>query len=213
MITPIAMLPDDYVRFSPITAEIFLHDKSRILAVNTTFLRALTSFVADRQHDPLQVLYRMGFLWGHQAYAYIESLIRTLFPSLTNIRDLPMSDFHRLFAEHLARMGWGHFELKRRDDFLFVDLNESVFADSFSGQNLKHPTICSLYAGFFSGIFGRISEMDLGCVEITCKHDGYENCAFLLDTRETIDQFTAQQRKGETPLQAFEKMKSAMGGQ
>jgi predicted hydrocarbon binding protein len=210
MTTSTALLPEDYVRFSPITAEIFLHDNSRILAVNTTFLRTVASIISERQGDPFPVFYRMGFLWGNQAYAYLENLIRAIFPSVSNIRDLSMSDFHRLFAEHLARMGWGHFELKRRDDFLFVDLEQSVVADFLSGQT-GPSTVCSLYAGFFAGIFGRISEMDLGCVEVTCKHDGYENCAFLLDTHETIDQFNAHRRKGDTPLQTFEKMKSALG--
>ncbi len=196
-----SLLPDQYIKFSPVTAEIFLNQSSRIFAVDACFLRTLSTHVTGVwKQDSADVLYRMGYLWGHQAFMYLESLVRTVFPQTPNLRDLSMADFQRLFTEHLSALGWGHFELAKRDDFLFVDLHSSATAEVLPKER---PTSCELYAGFFAGIFGRISEMELGCCEITCQHDGYNNCSFLLDTTETLSRLTSLRAKTLSPLDAF----------
>lgn len=122
-----------------------------------------------------------------------------------------MPQFHRLFTNHLAAMGWGNFELKRRDDFLFVDLYDSFVVESLKSNEKTATTVCDLYAGFLAGIFSRISNMQLACLEITCMIEGYEFCSFLLDNEETIGQLKETISHGMTPLEAFQKLKKEIG--
>ena len=204
------ILPENYVQFSPLTSEIAVHGSLRGIAFDKGFLRGLTSFV--RAHYPKksnEILYRIGYQWGQEVYVKIEDLALLIFPEIRSIKDLSMNQFHQLFTNHLAALGWGNFELKRRDDFLFVDLYNSIIVDAVkTGNKTVHAdTACNLYAGFFAGIFGRISNMELACVEITCKTEGYEWCSFLLDNEETINIIHRHIRQNFSPLEAFQKVK------
>ncbi|MCK6542913.1 hypothetical protein L6Q79_09545 [bacterium] len=208
-------LPENYTAFSPVSAEIFVQNTNRSFAVDTVFLKALQQSFARlyAAHDQ-DALYRTGVQWGNSVYAKIETLALTMHPDAKSIREIPMPDFHRLFTNHLAALGWGNFELKRRDDFLFVDLYHSLWVEMLQSQthDSKPHTSCALYAGFFAGIFSRISNMPLACIEITCKNEGYEHCSFLLDNEETIAMVKARISGKTTPLDAFEKVKKEFEG-
>lgn len=201
------ILPENYVQFSPLNSEIAVHDSLRGVAFDKAFLQGLSSFVSAKSpKKPGDILYSIGYQWGQEVYVKIESLAMLIFPEIRSIKDLSMNQFHQLFTNHLAALGWGNFELKRRDDFLFVDLYNSIMVDTVKAGNKAH-TACELYAGFFAGIFGRISNMELACVEITCKTEGYEWCSFLLDNEETIQMIHKHIRQNFSPLEAFQKVK------
>jgi hypothetical protein len=207
------ILPRDYVSFSPLTAEILLNGNQRGMAIDRTFLTGLQRYLQTQFQDRYtRILYEVGFAWGGQAYAQIEAMALTVFPEVRNIKELNMNRFHQLFTNHLSSMGWGNFELKRRDNFLFVDLYDSLYVDVLKNEPIwggtgKPYTVCHLYAGFFAGIFSRISNMDLACLEITCMIDGYENCSFLLDNADTVRKIGARVQSGLAPLEAFQKAK------
>ena len=204
------ILPDNYVQFSPLNSEITVHESSRGLALDKAFFGGCLNFIEARfpNHEK-ELLYRIGYQWGEEVYSKIERLAMLTFPEVRSIKDLSMDQFHQLFTNHLAALGWGNFELKRRDDFLFVDLYHSIFA--YPNQENKteadYKTACDLYAGFFAGIFSRISNMKLDCVEITCKTEGYEWCSFLLDNAETIGMVHKYRKQNFSPLEAFQKIK------
>jgi predicted hydrocarbon binding protein len=201
------ILPENYVQFSPLNSEIAVHESLRGVALDKSFLSGLLAFIEN--HYPKEnkdILYRIGYQWGKEVYSKVENLALMLFPETRSIKDLSMSQFHQLFTNHLAALGWGNFELKRRDDFLFVDLYNSIMVDTAKTKT-DGDTGCELYAGFFAGIFSRISNMELSCVEITCKADGYEWCSFLLDNEETVNLIHKQIRQNFSPLEAFQKVK------
>lgn len=204
------ILPDNYVQFSPLNSEVTVHLAGRALALDKAFFAGCLHFIET--HFPGQeknLLYRIGFQWGEEVYSKIEHLAFLTYPDVRSIKELSMDQFHQIFTSHLAALGWGNFELKRRDDFLFVDLYNSVMVDSVSNNKTEHDTLtaCTLYAGFFAGIFGRISNMALACVEITCKSEGYEWCSFLLDNEETIGLVHKYIKQKFSPLEAFQKIK------
>ncbi len=208
------VLPGNYIQFSPVTAEIFVNGTQRGWALDANFLRSLHGYLRKYfAKDREVILYRAGFEWGERAYQRIETLALSLYPGAKNIKELSMDQFHRLFTNHIAATGWGNFELKRRDDFLFVDLFNSLYADmlkaskSANGEAAHDHTACHLYAGFFAGLFGRISNMPLACIEITCQTDGYENCSFLLDSPDTIASVEKHIHKPMAPLEAFQTVK------
>ncbi len=204
------ILPDNYVQFSPLTAEITVDGETRAVAIDRGFLNGALEFVQERFPDRhREIWYRIGFSWGEEIYTKVEKLALKLFPETRSIKDLSMSQFHRIFTNHLAALGWGNFELKRRDDFLFVDLYNSILTDSdkTAKTGTSSDTGCDLYAGFFAGIFSRISKMPLACVEITCRTEGYEWCSFLLDNEETIGLVKNYIGQNYSPLEAFQKVK------
>jgi predicted hydrocarbon binding protein len=204
------ILPENYVQFSPLNSEIAVHDSLRGIAFDKGFLQGLLSFVTVQNPKKSgAILYRIGYQWGQEVYVKIEDLALLTFPEVRSIKDLSMNQFHQLFTNYLAALGWGNFELKRRDDFLFVDLYNSIMVDAVKTGNKAAPvdTACELYAGFFAGIFGRISNMELACVEITCKTEGYEWCSFLLDNEDTVNMIHKHIRQNFSPLEAFQKVK------
>lgn len=204
------VLPDHYVQFSPVSAETVLHQHGRLLGLDINFLKSLTGHLGKKFGPKSeQALYDIGYQWGLAIYQDIEKLALGLHPGVQSIKDLNMNQFHRMFTNHLAAIGWGNFELKRRDDFLFVDLHESIFVAMQKALDEKPGahTICPMYAGFFAGIFSRISNMDLACIEITCACDGYEHCSFVLDNRDTILAIKSRIKNNVTPLAAFEQVK------
>jgi predicted hydrocarbon binding protein len=205
------ILPDNYVQFSPLIPEITVNRQTKAMAIDQSFLEGCLNFVNARFPDKTkEVLYDIGYAWGEELYSKVERFALSLFPETRSIKDLSMNQFHQIFTNHLAALGWGNFELKRRDDFLFVDLYNSIFADGIRrGRNENEvETGCDLYAGFFAGIFSRISNMKLACVELTCRLDGYEWCSFLLDNEDTIGAVNAYIRQKFSPLEAFQKVKT-----
>ncbi|MBL7961987.1 hypothetical protein JNL27_17265 [bacterium] len=204
------ILPDNFVQFLPLSSEIIIHESLRGLALDKSFFNGCINFIKTRfpKHDK-ELLYRIGFQWGDEVYSKIERLALLTFPEVRTIKDLSMDQFHQLFTNYLAALGWGNFELKRRDDFLFVDLHNSILVNDVianaTGDDSK--TACELYAGFFAGIFSRISNMNLSCVEITCKSEGYEWCSFLLDNDDTIGMVNTYIKQHFSPLEAFQKIK------
>lgn len=206
------ILPEEYVGFYPLTAEIQINRSERGVAIEPTLLHAWTKSL-QRLHpeDWANRLYDAGFDWGVAAYGRIESLALSVFPEVRQIKDLNMSRFHQLFTNHLAATGWGNFELKRRDGFLFVDLYDSFVVHGLktaeSSEADRASTVCHLYAGFFGGVFSRISNMSLACVEITCQHDGFENCSFLLDNADTVAMIQRRIQGGASPLEAYQKVR------
>lgn len=206
------VLPEHYIKHSPVTAEIIMDEQHRVMALDTVFLSALHRFIQDTYGERAPaVLYQTGFYWGGQAYQSIEKLALSVYADVKTIKELSMPQFHRLFTNHLAAMGWGNFELKRRDDFLFVDLYDSLVVDALKTLEKNAATVCDLYAGFFAGIFSKISNMPLACLEITCMIEGYEFCSFLLDNEETIGQLKEYTGRGMTPLESFQKLKKEIG--
>ncbi|NUM79433.1 hypothetical protein HUU42_01405 [bacterium] len=206
------VLPENYIKHSPVTAEIVMNEQHRVMALDTVFLSSLHQFIRQNYGEHYSsVLYKTGFHWGDQAYQSIEKLALSVYSGVKSIKELSMPQFHRLFTNHLAAMGWGNFELKRRDDFLFVDLYDSLVVESLKTHEKNGTTVCDLYAGFFAGIFSRISNMPLACLEITCTIEGYEFCSFLLDNEETIGQLKQYVGHGMTPLEAFQKLKKEIG--
>jgi len=204
------ILPDNYIRHSPVTGELFVNQTHRAMTLDVHFINSLHLYIREKyKSDPSRILYNLGYHWGNSAYQNIEDLALEIFKDVKSIRELAMPRFHRLFTNHLAALGWGNFELKRRDDFLFVDLYNSLVVDALASTD-KHSA-CDLYAGFFAGIFSRISNMSLACIEITCKSDGYENCSFLLDSQETIAEVYEYVKQKLTPLEAFDKLKREVG--
>jgi predicted hydrocarbon binding protein len=208
------VLPDNYIEFSPITAEIFVNRSRRGWALDPDFIISIHHYLANHFGiDHNRILYETGFQWGDRAYQQIESLALSLYPDVKSIKALSMDQFHRLFTNHMAATGWGNFELKRRDDFLFVDLYRSLYVDMLKAAKPAETdesgprTVCYLYSGFFAGLFSRISQMPLACVEITCEMDGYENCSFLLDNADTIASVNAYIADAVSPLDAFQKVK------
>jgi predicted hydrocarbon binding protein len=208
------VLPENYIEFSPVTAEIFVNRSRRGWALDGDFMGSIHRYLNKhygKDHD--RILYETGFQWGDRAYQQIESLALSLYPDVKSIKALTMNQFHRLFTNHMAATGWGNFELKRRDDFLFVDLFNSLYVDMLKAANSDDAaasgghTVCFLYSGFFAGLFSRISHMPLACVEITCQMDGYENCSFLLDNADTIASVNTFIASSLSPLEAFEKIK------
>ena len=204
------VLPDGYVEFSPLLAEIQIDGSRRGFAMDATFMIAFHRFLQDTSAENWPALMSdAGYAWGTSSYEKIEKLALEVFPEVKNIKELNMSRFHQLFTNHLASMGWGNFELKRRDNFLFVDLYDSFIVHALKQwpgrEGGRASAVCHLYAGFFGGVFSRISNMKLACLEITCEHDGFENCSFLLDNSETIELIGRKIRAGASPLEAYQK--------
>ncbi len=207
-----SVLPDTYIEFAPITAEIWQNHTQRTIALDADFLYTLDDYLRNKDPENYRdILYQIGEQWGKNAYGYIESLIHTVYPDCHAISELSMNQFHAVFTSHLAAMGWGHFELKRRDELLFVDLYHSLYVDvlrsNATGSGSTTGTVCHLYSGFFSGIFSRLSNMELACMEITCRSEGYEHCSFLLDNIDTINQLYRYMASGIKPLEAYERLK------
>lgn len=204
------ILPDNFVHFSPLSSEIIIHESLRGLALDKGFFGGCINFMKTRfPKNDKELLYQIGFQWGDEVYSKIERLALLTFPKVRSIKDLSMDQFHQLFTNYLAALGWGNFELKRRDDFLFVDLHNSILVDDIKTDvtDDDSKTACELYAGFFAGIFSRISNMNLSCVEITCKSEGYEWCSFLLDNEDTIGMVKSYLKQNFSPLEAFQKIK------
>jgi predicted hydrocarbon binding protein len=206
------ILPQEYIHFSPVNAEIWQNNTRRTIALDINFLSLLDEQIREQDGENyLDILYQIGEQWGQNAYSYVESLIHLVYPDYNSINELSMDQFHAVFTNHLAAMGWGNFELKRRDDLLFVDLFNSLYVDVVqnpsAGKMQTGGTVCQLYGGFFSGIFTKLSNMELSCMEITCRNEGYEHCSFLLDNIETINQLNTYIYNGLKPLEAYEKLK------
>lgn len=204
------ILPDNYVQISPLNSEVTVHGSLRGLALDHCFFDGCIHFIRTRfPNNGKELLYRIGFQWGEEVYTKVENLALLTFPEVRSIKDLSMAQFHQLFTNHLAALGWGNFELKRRDEFLFVDLYNSFLIDASQAEKTEAGvrTDCELYAGFFAGIFSRISNMELACVEITCKAEGYEWCSFLLDNEETVGMVHKYIKQNFSPLDAFQKIK------
>ncbi len=206
------LLPEDYIRYSPVTAEIRGFQDSRLIVFDRRWFQAADAMIRGRFPQKADAIWtKTGLQWGRHTYALLEQLAQTVFPSLNQIQDLAMEEFQTLFTNHIAVMGWGNFELKRRDNFLFVDLYDSLIADYRKEEAAqKKPvnhTVCHLYAGFFAGIFSSLSNMELACLEITCQASGYEHCSFLLDNPETVGMVEHRVQAGLLPLDAFEKIK------
>lgn len=207
------ILPESYLRFSPVTAEIHGYSDQRWVVFDRRWFQSVIQLIRERfpQHYP-KVFEEIGRRWGIHTYRMLENLAQEVFPEINQVQDLGMDAFQNLFTNHLAITGWGNFELKRRDPFLFVDLYESLIVDLMRDDGIlskPYPhTVCHFYAGFFSGIFSSLSNMELRCLEITCLLNGYEHCSFLLDNSEPIAQVEQKIATGLSPLDALDKVKS-----
>lgn len=204
------ILPDQYIVYSPVNADITGFSGERLIAFDRLWMKSVYSVIEKNYPEKAKsIWHKAGLEWGQTAYSIIENLSKTVFPNITNIQDLGMEQFETLFTNHIASNGWGNFELKRRDQFLFVDLYDSLIVDIMKDNEPAGATspVCHIYAGFFAGIFSMLSKMELGCVEITCQANGYEHCSFLLDNPDTVAQVEQRIQAGMTPLDAFEKVK------
>ncbi len=209
------ILPESYIQYSPVNADITGFSGSRLIIFDRQWLRSTDAVIRQRYPREADSIWHMtGLEWGRHSYGLIEKLAKIVFPNLTHIQDLGMEQFQNLFTNHMAMYGWGNFELKRRDQFLFVDLYDSLAVDCLKDHasviQATQKTLCFLYAGFFAGIFSSLSKMDLGCIEITCQVCGYEHCSFLLDNQDTIAMVERSVQKGLSPLDSFELLKKEL---
>ncbi|MCB0834322.1 MAG: hypothetical protein KDC45_12725 [Bacteroidetes bacterium] len=195
--------------FAPVSAEIRTPGGDRVMAVDSDFLVGLT------RPGGAVVPYELGYDWGREMYELLERESLKSFPNINTMRDLAMPDFQKLFSEHLSMLGWGTFELKKRDEFLFVDVHHSPLSDAVSAAPKKDmpSTSCDFYAGFLASIFSAVSGMNLASIEITCSCENYDWCSFLLDNETVVQQVRNLIGTNYQPLEAFQKIKAEMGNE
>ncbi len=191
------LVQDTLLKFVPVEAEIQSPMGERLVAFDENFWRSI----------PRESLPRLGEIMSIDLFKRVQSQAHTTYPEIATVQELDMNTLLKLCTVDLASRGFGNFALKRRDNFLFIDLYHSLFAEILPKQQ---DCACSFYSGLFKGLFSQISTLSLLSVEITCGSQGYEYCSFLLDQADLIDSVQNKISTKVTALQAFEKVKKEM---
>ncbi len=170
----------DYAEGSVQINDSFTQTGCRVGIVDPSFLAALESalapFITDRAE---REFYRIGKHWGEEFYTALQRRIAETKPEMIA---RPQDYLKEEFVEHLnsyfSYTGMGQFRITEGNHFYVVDLKNAMDRGFERTQ-----FICRMFAGFFAGLFSRIAEKDLACVQLS---ESKELHRFALSSDETI---------------------------
>lgn len=180
----------DYAAGSVQINDSFTQTGCRVGIVDPSFLGALESalapFITDRAE---QEFYRIGKNWGEEFYAALERRIAETKPEMIA---KPQDYLKEEFVEHLnsyfSYTGMGQFRITEGNRFYVVDLKNAM------DRGFEHAQFfCRVFAGFFAGLFSRIAEKDLACIQLS---ESKEHHRFALSSDRTIQEIRERLAQG-----------------
>lgn len=163
------------------------YNGTRIIYLSTDIIRGIYEALYIEAGEAWKlILANCGYHWGKKLYDSFNKELQAT--NQTSLENFTVYDFTEFFEHYFNQHGWGKIKIHLEDASTYgiirVSMTHSLFVDTLSHLRDR---VDFMIAGMFRGIFEKISNHSLDCLEVKCSARGAApSCEFLITGQQRI---------------------------
>ncbi len=178
------------------------YNGSRIIYLSSDIIRGIYEALYIEAGDAWKlILSNCGYRWGKQLYEGFNKELQLT--NQTALENFTVSDFVEFVEQYFNMHGWGKVKIHLEDASTYgiirVSMTHSLFVDTLSHLRDR---VDFMIAGMLRGLFEKISNHTLDCLEIKCSARGAApSCEFVITGQQRIRLLEPLVENDDPPLE------------